>query len=111
MANTVILPAAVRYQTEVATNVASLRAVGVEADTATLEEVSAGISALRAGIATLRTELAHGHATTLQEEAEHAGAALLPAMITVRAAADELEALVADDLWPLPTYQEMLFLL
>ena len=29
----------------------------------------------------------------------------------VRHAADELETLVADDLWPLPTYQEMLFIL
>jgi glutamine synthetase len=28
----------------------------------------------------------------------------------VREIADTLETLVADDLWPLPTYQEMLFL-
>jgi glutamine synthetase len=28
----------------------------------------------------------------------------------VRSAADSLETLVADDLWPLPTYQEMLFI-
>ena len=32
-------------------------------------------------------------------------------MAAVRAAADALEALVADDLWPLATYQEMLFIL
>jgi len=32
-------------------------------------------------------------------------------MTTVRTAADILEAFVADDLWPLPTYQEMLFIL
>ena len=32
-------------------------------------------------------------------------------MAAVRAAADELETLVADDLWPLATYQEMLFIL
>jgi glutamine synthetase len=31
-------------------------------------------------------------------------------METVRAAGDKLEELVADDLWPLPTYQEMLFI-
>jgi glutamine synthetase len=28
----------------------------------------------------------------------------------VRQSADALEGLVADDLWPLPTYQEMLFI-
>jgi glutamine synthetase len=44
-------------------------------------------------------------------EAEHARDALLPAMTAVRAAADVLEGIVADDLWPLPTYQEMLFIL
>lgn len=32
-------------------------------------------------------------------------------MHAVRAAADALEHLVADDLWPLATYQEMLFIL
>jgi glutamine synthetase len=32
-------------------------------------------------------------------------------MAAVREAADELEGLVADDLWPLPTYQEMLYIL
>ena len=31
-------------------------------------------------------------------------------MLKVREAADELEGIVADDLWPLPTYQEMLFI-
>jgi len=32
-------------------------------------------------------------------------------MEEARAAADTLEAIVADDLWPLPTYQEMLYIL
>jgi glutamine synthetase len=111
MANTQILPAALRYQTELATNVTSLRTAGVEFDTSTLDEVSLSIAALRAGIATLRSELAHDGATTVEAEAEHALTGLLPAMAAVRAPADELESLIADDLWPLPTYQEMLFVL
>jgi len=110
MANTVILPAALRYQTELATNVSSLTALGIEADTSTLTEVSASIADLRAGIAGLRTALAHGGGT-VEEEATHAGTELLPAMDVVRTAADTLETLVADDLWPLATYQEMLFIL
>ena len=111
IANTVILPAALRYQTELATNVASLRSVGVEADASTLDEVSASINDLRAGISVLRAALGHGHAATVMQEAEHCRDGLLPAMSAVRAAADELETLVADDLWPLATYQEMLFIL
>ena len=35
---------------------------------------------------------------------------VVPAMAQVRAAADALEAVVPDELWPLPTYQEMLFI-
>jgi len=31
-------------------------------------------------------------------------------MLKVREAADGLEAVVADDLWPLPTFQEILFI-
>jgi glutamine synthetase len=35
---------------------------------------------------------------------------VLPAMESLRASVDALEAVVADDVWPLPTYQEMLFI-
>jgi glutamine synthetase len=111
MANTIILPAALRYQTELATNLASLSAIGQEYDSSTLDEVSGSIKALRAGIATLRSEMDHGEADTEEKHAEHAQKGLLPAMAAVRAAADKLETLVADDLWPLATYQEMLFIL
>ena len=45
-----------------------------------------------------------------QSAAVHAKDVLLPAMAEIRSAADRLEVLVADDLWPLPTYQEMLFI-
>jgi len=111
MANTMILPAATRYQTELATNVASLKAAGVEADTTTLTEVSGKIAELRAGIASLRAEIDHDDVESTEKHAEHAQKGLLPAMDQVRTAADALEGLVADDLWPLPTYQEMLFIL
>ena len=40
LGTTVILPAAIRYQTELAQNVAALKAAGVEASTSALEAVS-----------------------------------------------------------------------
>jgi glutamine synthetase len=111
MANTMILPSALRYQTELATNVSSLKKAGVEADLTTLTEVSDTIADLRRGIATLRSEIDHDDVESTEKHAEHAQKGLLPAMEAVRSAADSLETLVADDLWPLPTYQEMLFIL
>jgi glutamine synthetase len=59
----------------------------------------------------LRTALkGHGGHSSF-EEASYAGTVLLPATKAVREAADRLEDTVADNLWPLPTYQEMLFIL
>jgi glutamine synthetase len=40
----------------------------------------------------------------------HARDKQIAAMAQVREAADKLEKVVADDLWPLPKYEEMLFI-
>ncbi len=111
IATTVILPAALRYQTELATNAAALTSIGYEFDKSTLDSVSTSIKELQAAIAVLAEDLSHGHPEDPLEEAQHAADDHLPAMLAVRAAADALEAVVADDLWPLPTYQEMLYIL
>jgi glutamine synthetase len=111
MGSTVILPAAVRHQTEVAQNVAALMAAGVEADTTPLTEVTVPLTELRTALAGLKAAMESDAGETTLSEAEHAGNELLPAMAAVRAAADTLEGIVADDLWPLPSYQEMLYIL
>jgi glutamine synthetase len=108
---TVILPAAIRYQTELAQNVAALKAAGISASTAALEAVSAPIADLEAGLAKLKVALSGHSAESALDEAKHAQEELLPAMAHIRTAADLLEGVVADDLWPLPTYQEMLYIL
>ena len=110
MGQTTILPAAIRYQTELASNVATLLAAGIEADKDMLTSVTTLVTSLKQSLLTLRSELSQHHDDELTE-AQHAQTGLLPAMLDVRRAADELEHLVADDLWPLPTYQEMLFIL
>jgi len=110
LGSTVILPAAIRYQTEVAQNIATLKAAGVEPSTALLEDVSTPIADLSNALADLRKALDNHSGTTALDEATYAQS-LLPTMEEARAAADTLEAIVADDLWPLPTYQEMLYIL
>ncbi len=45
----------------------------------------------------------------LLKHAEYMRDTTIPAMESVRAAADTLEKVVADDLWPLPKYSEILF--
>jgi glutamine synthetase len=108
---TSVLPAAVRHQTEVAVNLGALTAAGLDADVTTLDEITVPLTDLRSALATLRAALAEDGGGAVMEEARHAQDALLPAMAAVRAAADLIEGVVADDLWPLPTYQEMLYIL
>jgi len=111
IATTVILPAAIRYQTELAHNVATLKAAGLEPSMAALQAVSGPLADLEAALATLKAALSDHRGASALDEANHAQWALLPAMEAVRGAADTLEGVVADDLWPLPTYQEMLYIL
>jgi glutamine synthetase len=111
VAQTIILPTAVRYQTELAANVAALKAAGVDADSADLLVVSGLIADLRSGLTELKTAVAGAHEHEGIKEAAYVRDAVIPAMAKIREAADTLEGFVADDLWSLPTYQEMLFIL
>jgi glutamine synthetase len=110
MAQTLVLPAALRYQTELASGATALKAAGMSASTALLEKVVGLSGKLEKAIGTLQSKMAHEGAADVMAEAKHFAKDVLPAMEAVRAVADELEGLVADDLWPLPTYQEMLFI-
>ncbi|EHJ47935.1 Glutamine synthetase type III domain-containing protein [Solidesulfovibrio carbinoliphilus subsp. oakridgensis] len=109
MAKTIIFPAAMRYQGELAKTCAELKAIGHDYKMVTLEDVTAKLRELQVKIADLEKILEHTAPDTLAE-AKHMCCTVLPAMNEVRAVADALEAVVADDLWPLPSYQEMLFI-
>ena len=110
MAKTVIFPAAIRYQGQLAQTCANLKAVGYTFDTDTLDKVTALVKELQDGIAKLEKALAHKNGGSRLGHAKFLCDNVLPAMAAVRGTADELENIVADDLWPLATYQEMLFI-
>jgi glutamine synthetase len=110
MARTMIYPAAVRFQNQLASTGANLRLLDCEFDSETLERVGALAKGLQDSAAGLEEALAEHGFSDLLAEAQHFCDAVQPAMAQVRKYADELEGLVADDLWPLPTYQEMLFI-
>jgi glutamine synthetase len=112
MAKTQILPAALRYQTEMAEAVNTGKTAGVDVVTQ-LEELkilSSTVAALQKGIASLDKALHHHPEGDAYGHAKYARDSILPAMAETRKAADKLESIVADDLWPLPTYREMLFI-
>jgi glutamine synthetase len=45
----------------------------------------------------------------VQDEARVFASTVIPAQESLREVVDELETVVADDLWPLPKYRELLF--
>jgi glutamine synthetase len=110
IAKTMILPAAYRYQGQLAATAASLKAIGKNPHMGTLDSVTDLVAQLEKNIGELEKAVGHPHASDVATTAKHFESGVLPAMLAVREVADKLEGIVADDLWPLPTYREMLFI-
>jgi len=109
MARTIIYPAAVSYQGQLAATCASLKAIGHDFKMGTLDDVTAKLRGMREEVEKLEKLMGHEDNHTLRH-AKYMCDEVLPAMAKIRAYADALEMVVADDLWPLPSYQEMLFI-
>ncbi len=112
IAKTQILPAALKYQKEVGESIAAAKAVGVgeAAGLDTFKTLVANIGELQKGIATLEKAQGHHHDGDAYVHAKHMREHVFPALTTLRTAVDKLETIVSDELWPLPTYREMLFI-
>ena len=109
IARTQILPAAYRYQSELADTLLKLKELGQTPSLEVLGQITVETDGLQSALKTLEEHL-QNHIDELHKEANHCCKVVLPAMNQVREHADRLEELVADDYWPLPTYQEMLFI-
>ena len=114
MARKQLLPAVNAYMSEVANTAASKLAVSesisVRSETKTLGRLSADADAMSDAIDTLQDAV--DAAKALPSESEKAVAFhdnVLPAMDTLRAAADDAETLCGEDYWPLPSYSKMLY--
>ena len=105
-----ILPTAYKYQGDLAETAAALGAAGKTPNTDTLDKISGLVSGLEASINALEEAMNHHHEGTILQHAKHYRDHVVTAMQAVRKVADQLEDNVSDDLWPLPTYQEMLFI-
>ncbi len=100
IARTMILPAALRY-------LALGDDAGIDAVT---EEATPLVDDLVKAIKELDKANQYPDGIEGMELAKYARDEQLAAMERVREAADKLEKIVPDDLWPLPTYSEMLFI-
>ncbi len=113
MGRTIICPAAIRYQGELAGVCASLTAMGRKPDTRILDNITEKIGALELELDKLEKNIAEGLNYKEEGDAMRLGQfycrEVLPIMNEIRRYSDALELIVAEDLWVLPSYQEILF--
>ena len=112
MANRYITPAALVYQGAVAGTVNASKAAGVDCAEGRklLGEMCDLTCEFRNRTAALTQVLDHHGNESPESHAKHYRDKVVPAMAALREVGDRIEALVAHDVWPLPTYREMLFI-
>lgn len=111
-----ILPAAITYQNELATNVANLREIGLGAEAFDaqhdlIKRISENVNKMKQAVEAMTDERrsandlpeAHAVATAYCEKVK-------PLMEEIRIYADRLEYLVDDQMWPLVKYRELMFI-
>ncbi len=111
MANRYILPAGYRYQAELGAAVAAVKAAGAVAKETrwALDHVCQLTDECKVRVDALQDLLDHDGAGNPEKHAKFFRDKIVPAMAALREAGDGLESLVPYDLWPFPTYREMLF--
>lgn len=108
-----ILPTAIEYSSVIAGAASAVKSLGVCADAhvKALEEVCLLIGSLQSGIGALDAAVEKAaEIDKIEAQARSYRDDVIPAMNAVREAADNLEGIIDADMWPLPTYAEMLFL-
>jgi glutamine synthetase len=111
MLSTKVLPAALRYQGELASIISASTANSVDCSRslARLGDVARLSESIQEAIELLQG-LMNNEYEDSQEHANFVRDSLIPSMNVARTISDHLEELVPDDIWPLPSYTEMLFI-
>jgi len=115
MAKRQILPSVIKFATNLAVSINTIKATGVAADltaqTELLTEVSSLTAALKKNIAVLEETVekaSNAHGDTYNQ-ASLFRFDVFEKMAALREVVDTLETLVDKDVWPMPTYGDLLF--
>jgi len=102
MSRTMIVPVAIRQQSEIVANIAALNSVGIAAGVDAQVNKAERIGDLITSMANCNSALEAAVKATNSKK-------IISCMKSLRKVADALEELVCDEYWPLPKYSEMLF--
>jgi len=110
MAKTIIYPAVIDYLSTLSDTTSGLATMGVELDNSTAKTVVKHVNAMMKTVAILDESLAKHDFASVEDHMNFCAGDIRSLMDEVRVHADALELEVADELWPLPKYREMLFI-
>jgi glutamine synthetase len=112
MANRYILSSAYKYLGRVAESVTAIKSAGATSKEAkkSLDELVKLTDEFKQKTDKLQELLEHEASGGADKHAKYFRDKVVPAMVSLRETGDSLEAIVPHELWPLPTYQEMLFI-
>ena len=109
MAKTMIYPAAVDYLSKLSSTMSSLSDLGITLEKDSAAAIAELTNSLVAAVSKLSTAMDKHDFATTEDKLQYCASTIRPLMDDVREYADALEGSIADSYWPLPTYQEMLF--
>jgi glutamine synthetase len=110
MAKTSIYPVAMSYLSGLAKTGKRMAKMKIDLDNSTAETVAAEVNAMMSAVSKLSEAMEKEDFASTEEHMQFCANVIRSLMDEVRAHADALEAEVSDELWPLPKYQEMLFI-
>lgn len=110
IAKTLIYPSAIRYLSDLAVAGSGMSEMGITLDNSTAKTVAAETNAMLAAVNELSAASEKEDFNSTNEHMKYCAETIRALMDQVRLHADALECEVADGLWPLPKYQEMLFM-
>jgi len=110
MATTMIYPAAMAYLSTLTSTLVAAQSLSISLDTGIASSIAETANAMMTAVSTLSGALASHDFDSTEAHMKFCADTLCGMMLAVRAEADKLESLVDDQLWPLPKYQEMLFM-
>jgi glutamine synthetase len=109
MARSQVYPVAMAYLDQLSQSLRNQEAIGLSPDRSLVSQLAELSQDLLSGCTKLEEAMGHSGGG-VSEHLHHCATSLLPCMLAVREAVDGLEQLIDDGSWPLPTYQEMLFM-
>jgi glutamine synthetase len=110
MATTTIYPAAISYLSQLGLTYSTMTGLDIELDTSLASEIAVETNAMMTAVTKLKQAVATHDFVDAEAHMHFCADVIRGLMDQTREHADALEVLIADELWPLPKYQEMLFI-